>query len=46
MKLFSPQNAMPKGTLKAAVDRLIREVSTKVLGKRKLNDEDFVALDG
>jgi hypothetical protein len=47
MKLFSPQDAMPKGILDAAVDQVIRHVSTKVLGKRKrkLNNEDFVALD-
>jgi hypothetical protein len=38
---------MPKGALKAAVDQLTKEVSTRVLGKRKLSefkDCDSVAL--
>jgi hypothetical protein len=36
---------MPKGMLDAAVDRLTEDVSTRVLGKRKLEDEDSVAVD-
>jgi hypothetical protein len=34
---------MLKGTLNAAVNRLTEDVSTRVLGKRKLEDEDSVA---
>ena len=37
---------MPIGSLNIAVDRLIDDVSTKVLGKRKLEDDDSVAVDG
>jgi hypothetical protein len=36
---------MPTGTLNAAVDELAEGVSTKVLGKRKLEDTDSVAVD-
>jgi hypothetical protein len=36
---------MPKGTLSAAVNQLTEDVSTRVLGKRKLEDEDSVAVD-
>jgi hypothetical protein len=39
---------MPQGSLNTAVDRLIEDVSTKVLGKRKrmLKPDDNVTLDG
>ena len=37
---------MPQHSLKHAVDRLIKDVSVKVLGKRKLKDDDSVAVDG
>jgi hypothetical protein len=39
---------MPKGDLDTAVDRLIEDVSVKVLGKRKqmLNPDDNVTVDG
>ncbi|KAK5401667.1 hypothetical protein LTR06_011031 [Exophiala xenobiotica] len=36
---------MPKGSLDMAVHRLIEDVSTKVLGKRKLEDVDAVAVN-
>jgi hypothetical protein len=36
---------MPKGTLNAALNRLTEDVSTRVSGKRKLEDEDSVAVD-
>lgn len=39
------QEAMPKGTLNTAVDRLIKDVSIRVLGKRKLEDDDNVAVN-
>jgi hypothetical protein len=42
---FSTQDAMPKGVLDAAVDRLIGDISAKVLGKRKLEDVDTVAVN-
>lgn len=32
--------------MNAAVDRLIEEVSTKVMGKRKLEKDDGIAIDG
>lgn len=44
IKLFSPQDAMPIGILNAAVDQLTEDVSTKVLGKHKLEDDDSVAV--
>jgi hypothetical protein len=34
---------MLKGTLNATVNRLTEDDSTRVLGKRKLEDEDSVA---
>jgi hypothetical protein len=39
---------MPQGSLNTAVDRLIEDVSIKVLGKRKrmLKPDDNVTLDG
>jgi hypothetical protein len=39
---------MPKGSLNTAVDHLIEDVSTKVIGKRKrmLKPEDNVTVDG
>src|SRR4030095_4246799 len=37
---------MPTGSLNIAVDRLIDDISTKVLGKRKLEDDDSVTVDG
>src|SRR6266498_1177685 len=39
---------MPRGSLNTAVDRLIEDVSTKVIGKRKrmLKPEDNVTVDG
>jgi hypothetical protein len=37
---------MPKGALNAAVDQLVENVRIKVLGKRKLEDDDSVAIDG
>ena len=39
---------MPQGSLNTAVDRLIEDVSTKILGKRKqmLKPDDNVTLDG
>ena len=36
---------MPKGILDIAVHRLIGDVSTKVLGKHKLEDIDAVAVN-
>ncbi|KAF7502222.1 hypothetical protein GJ744_006435 [Endocarpon pusillum] len=36
---------MPQGTLDAAVDGLVKEVSSRVLGKRKLEDNDSVAVN-
>jgi hypothetical protein len=36
---------MPKGTLNAAVNWLIDDVSTRVLGKRKLENEDSIAVN-
>ncbi|KAJ9503197.1 hypothetical protein H2202_001351 [Exophiala xenobiotica] len=36
---------MPKGSLDMAVHRLIEDVSTKVLGKRKFEDVDIVAVN-
>jgi hypothetical protein len=37
---------MPKDSLNIAVDRLMEDVCTKVLGKRKFKDDDSVAVDG
>jgi hypothetical protein len=37
---------MPEGSLNVAVDRLIEDVSTKVLGKRKLEDDDTITVNG
>jgi hypothetical protein len=42
IKLFPHQDAMPKSTLNAAVSWLTFSVSTGVLGKRKLDDDDDV----
>jgi hypothetical protein len=36
---------MPQGSLNAAVDGLIEQVSSRVLGKRKLKDDDSVAVN-
>jgi hypothetical protein len=36
---------MPKSTLNAAVHRLIEGVSTRVLGKRKFEDDDKVSVN-
>jgi hypothetical protein len=36
---------MPKGRLNAAVNRLTEDASTRVLGKRELEDEDSVVMD-
>ena len=40
IKLFPHQDAMPKSTLNGAVSWLTFSVSTGVLGKRKLDDDD------
>jgi hypothetical protein len=45
IQTFSSQDAMPQGTLNAAVDGLVEEVSSRVLGKRKLEDDDSVAVN-
>jgi hypothetical protein len=37
---------MPERSLNSAVDRLIEDVSTKVFGKRKFDDDDGIAVDG
>jgi hypothetical protein len=37
---------MPKASLNVAVDRLIEDVSIKILDKRKLEDDDNVAVNG
>ncbi len=37
---------MLKGFLNIAIDRLIEDVNIKVLGKRKLKDNDSIAVDG
>ena len=37
---------MLKRSLNLAVDRLIQDVGTKVLGKRKFENDDSVAVDG
>jgi len=37
---------MPERSLNIAVDQLIQDVSTKVLGKRKMEDDDDIAVDG
>jgi hypothetical protein len=37
---------MPKGSLNAAVNRLIEDVRTKVFGKHKLEDDDIVTVAG
>ena len=37
---------MLKRSLNLAVDRSIEDVGTKVLGKRKFEDDDSVAVDG
>jgi hypothetical protein len=36
---------MPKDTLDAAVDQLIKDVNIKVLGKRRLEDNNVITLD-
>ena len=36
---------MPKGSLAMAVHEMIGDVSTKILGKRKLEDVDAVAVN-
>jgi hypothetical protein len=43
--LFSLQDAILKGTLNAAINELTEDISFKVLGKRKLEDSDSIAVD-
>lgn len=42
---FPTQDPMPKGSLDMAVQRLIGDVGTKILGKRKLEETDAVAVN-
>lgn len=44
-EIISTQDAIPKGTLNAAVEQLIKDVRTKVLGKRKIREGDSVAIN-
>jgi hypothetical protein len=37
---------MPKSDLNIAVNQLIEDISIKVLGKRKLEDNDSVIING
>jgi hypothetical protein len=37
---------MLKNSLNVAVDRLIEDISIKILGKRKFEDDDNVAVNG
>jgi hypothetical protein len=45
IRSFSTQDTLPEGILNAAVDRLVEDVSTKVLGKHPLEDNDSVAIN-
>lgn len=45
MTFRSMQDAISKGTLNAVVNRLMKCVSDKVLGKRKLEDFDSIAVN-
>ena len=45
MQIFLAWEAIPKGSLNAAVGHLIKNVSTKVLGKRKFEEDDGVAAE-
>jgi hypothetical protein len=45
IRLFSTQDALPEGILHAAVDRLVEDVNSRVLGKRTREDNDSVAIN-
>jgi hypothetical protein len=47
IQTFSTQDAMPPGTLDAAVDGLVEEISSRVMRKRKrkLKDDDSITVD-
>ncbi|KAK5042354.1 hypothetical protein LTR84_012826 [Exophiala bonariae] len=44
-EIISTQDALPKGTLNSAVELLIKDVRTNVLGKRKIREGDIVAIN-
>jgi hypothetical protein len=46
IRIFPTQDAILKGFLDIAIDRLIEDVSTKVFGKRKPEDNDGIAMHG
>jgi hypothetical protein len=45
IRSFSTQDALPEGILNTAVDRLVKDISSRVLGKRTLEDNDSVAIN-
>jgi hypothetical protein len=45
MQIFPAQEAILKGSLNAAINRLIENISTKVLGKRKLKEDNSIAIE-